>query len=501
MSSNITKVIGTAGCGKTSYLIAQIERACEKYHPSRIGAVSFSKGATVELVDRICDKAGVSPASIQNVRTVHSMCFRLGKFQKKDIAEKNIKEFFEAYPGLAWNQVNSKYDEDLPEIDLTKKESNYNRNRFNMMNILRNRLTPEEEWPDDVQTFFEIWKDWMYQNEYIDFTGLLEHAFMLGLYPDIDVLFVDESQDSTPLQFSLLKKWSEKTHHTVFVGDPNQSIYGWAGSDPDAFKNLPAESTISLNQSHRVPQAVAEYASRIIHGLDMLPTEISGDVSKRLLPDFEKPGEHMLICRCNYQLNRWKKHLIKKGIPWHNPYRVKDKSFNPLETKGFRVLRAYEALSRDEAITAKELKEMVSCTIVKGNLKSGVKSSFKELSLKDTDKIERRDLQLIGVKDAFFTNDLKDVFKVDGVAFELASALRGKDSRSPVILGTIHSVKGGEADHVHLDMTTSKKCLLGILKSKDIEKEERRIAFVAVTRARQSLTLLQQKGSRNKVLP
>ena len=495
-----TKVIGTAGCGKTSYLIEQIEKACSKYHPYKIGAVSFSKAATVELRDRIVEKAGVSPASIQNVRTVHSMCFRLGEFKKEDVADRNLKEFFALYPEMAWTPRKMKYEEDGQGLELPENEAAYNRACYNEMNILRNKRTPPNEWPPDVRTFYDVWNGWMAQNDYIDFTGMLEYVLDAGLFPDIDVLFVDEVQDSSLLQFSLLQKWAENTEHTIYVGDPNQAIYGWAGSNPDAFETMEADNEINLDQTHRVPRAITEYAKKIIPDLDMLPTEEEGEVSRGLKPDLDKEGSHMILCRCNYQLTRWKKWLIRQGITWHNPYRASDKSLNPLFAKAFKALNAYNKLKDYKDITVKELKTLIDCTIAKGNLRKGAKAGFKKLGMEDVKAVSAGDLSLVGFTDEFlsFKKPIEELFKFPGMAGELASK-RLQDRK--IILGTVHSVKGGEADHVHLDMSTSRKCFLGMRNDHEREKEERRIAFVAVTRARKSLELLQQKGVYNKVLP
>ena len=100
----------------------------------------------------------------------------------------------------------------------------------------------------------------------------------------------------------------------AFVGDPKQAIYGWAGSDPDAFEAMPAQQTITLNQSYRVPKAIAEYVRLIFDDVDILPTEVEGAVKKGLIPDLSQPGTHMILCRCNYQLARWKKWLIRTAL-------------------------------------------------------------------------------------------------------------------------------------------------------------------------------------------
>lgn len=99
-----------------------------------------------------------------------------------------------------------------------------------------------------------------------DFTGLLELALTDGERRDVDLLCVDEAQDLSPLQWALLDRWATRARKILIVGDPDQSIYGYAGADG---RRLLAwiragRPTRRLSRSYRVPRLVHALARRII---------------------------------------------------------------------------------------------------------------------------------------------------------------------------------------------------------------------------------------------
>lgn len=74
----------------------------------------------------------------------------------------------------------------------------------------------------------------------IDYTDMECHLYELIQKPDIqdilrhelDLLMVDEFQDTSPLQLAIFLKLSEIAKHAIWVGDPKQSIYSFRGAEP-----------------------------------------------------------------------------------------------------------------------------------------------------------------------------------------------------------------------------------------------------------------------------
>ena len=57
-------------------------------------------------------------------------------------------------------------------------------------------------------------------------------------FPPLKVLIVDEAQDCTPLQWSVIYKLAENTDRIYLAGDDDQAIYQWNGADPKYFTTL-----------------------------------------------------------------------------------------------------------------------------------------------------------------------------------------------------------------------------------------------------------------------
>ncbi|MEZ4891413.1 MAG: UvrD-helicase domain-containing protein [Saprospiraceae bacterium] len=53
-----------------------------------------------------------------------------------------------------------------------------------------------------------------------------------ALKDEIGLLLVDEFQDTSPIQLDIFLELSKLATHSIWVGDPKQSIYGFRGADP-----------------------------------------------------------------------------------------------------------------------------------------------------------------------------------------------------------------------------------------------------------------------------
>ncbi len=53
------------------------------------------------------------------------------------------------------------------------------------------------------------------------------------LSAEVDLLLVDEFQDTNPMQLALFMKLARLAREVVFVGDVKQAIFGFRGSDPE----------------------------------------------------------------------------------------------------------------------------------------------------------------------------------------------------------------------------------------------------------------------------
>lgn len=440
----ISKVIGPPGTGKTTYLLRQIQRAAKKFYVDRIGAVSFTKAAVEEMASRVTDTAGVDRKLAKNIRTVHSLCFELLNMSTDRVAEKLVPDFNKRFPQFAFRPNYKSIQDDVLEY-----HDEQNLELYRQMQVYRNRLVPMGQWPRDVAAFFNAWHDgWCLKEGLMDFTAMIENAIRGKFRPEIDVLFVDECQDLTPLQLSLLDAWSKETQSTIYVGDSDQAIYRFSGAVPEAFRDLKHDWQTVLSQSYRVPLKVHALAQKIIQGIRdredvKYEPRTNGDGSADYAgtPDLSLEGSHMILVRCNYQIGRWKRFLLAQKRMWHNPYRLEDLGWNPIRTGMYKAIMTYFRLQRT-TISLPELKTMVKEVKSAGNLERGAKKAIGVLE--DPSRLDVFDLPPLGFTREFmeFKKPLREVFNMkpnSAVAAMIDQGYSEEDLTSePVIIGTVH---------------------------------------------------------------
>lgn len=525
------RVTGPPGTGKTTWLSRQVGRAIKK-HGSQIGVVSFTKAAAVEAAGR-----GL-PIPDNMVGTLHSMCYRA--FGSTRIFEiDGIKAWNAEHPEWSLESV-GKGALDEPEDSGSKTQGE---SLCQQSCIYRARMLPQESWADtEAGKFYEALKSFKHANGFKDFTDLIEDALdhVPAMPGEPEIIFVDEAQDFSPLELALVRKWGERANQLIIIGDELQCLYGFKGSTPEGFltPELPPENEIILKQSWRLPKEIHEIAVSWIsrcasyRKTDYLPREGEGECREESFntrfPDalvddaiaYSSSGKSvMFLASCGYMLDRLKHEMRQRGLPFHNPYRKKRGDWNPLRGVGERIrcyLRPdFETFGEKARVwTGYELNRWADELEASGTLKRGAKKrlvEFKEHASEPMDMEKLAELfepeSLIALTNAVQSgtkpalqwledHSLESKRKLIEYPIRVARDHGGKAlAESPkIILGTIHSVKGGEADRVYLfpDLAPN-GYRTGWGEDTPQEKDAiRRMFYVGMTRARESLILCQQ---------
>jgi len=505
----IYKVIGPPGTGKTAYLLRQIEKACDKYFPKDLGVVSYTVASVAEARMRVEKKLNVTFKDIPNIRTIHSHCFKLLGTKKDDVMEtaKNIREFNEMYPAFAISGGGKNED--------GQREYEGNDKVFNQMQILRSQLVPKNEWPAECVEFGKVWSMYMLNEGKVDFNGMLEECIRRELSPEIKILMVDEAQDLPALQTALIRQWGEQCDSVLWAGDANQCVFRFAGADPNSFINLEADKVIPLTQSYRLSQAVLSKSVEIIRQAnikELVDFESTleygkGQVINVQQPDLSLPGTHMILCRCNYQVKPYIAALRKQNIPFCNQYRKEDKTWNPLDLDGAKSIKIYLRMLKGEELNIYEVKQMAKNCVAKLCLARGSKKKIESLPLTEKKTYEFFGLLGMGFLGTFLEKQgkISDYFKVKSESKDLVYHLAANNpdqffETPKVCVGTYHSAKGGEADHVWLDAGITARIKKAMQKDSDAWDDECRCAYVAVTRARKTVGIMHSRGYRNPFL-
>jgi len=527
--TEIVKVMGPPGTGKTTHLIQALARTTEHYDPARIGAVSYTNAATEEIKSRASAHADINMKDAEYIRTIHSICFRLLNMTSDKVADEKILEWNLEHPDMTISTKIEYSEETMTDAFGQKyiqgQNAMQNWMAFQRMQVRRNRMIPVKKWYDYLaEKIYVEWKRWTFVNDYMDYTGMLEQVLEERLRPDIDILFVDEAQDLTKLQHEVLKMWAEGIPQ-FYIGDGDQCIYRFAGARPETFINLKNDHEHGLDQSYRLPVAVHEYALKVIrqayyrNDVPFKPTEKQGRVIKCKAPDLSLPGTHMILCRCNRELRDWREFLVENGEPWHNPYRPENLGWNPVLTKIWKAVGIYFNLRSNKYISSTELLHMTDQMVAQGkhtNFNKGMKGKLAMMKFESGTRFNMKDLNDLqtdgkGIfNDVFINKDkpINEIFHLGRRAAGNAGKLLLKRRLYPkhglpeprVVLGTIHSAKGSEADNVWVDLRTSHKCAKS-LNDKSGFDDETRTFYVAVTRSKETLGLMWDEQKFHRDIP
>lgn len=426
--------------------------------------------------------------------------------------------------------------------------------------VLRSRLTPVDLWPTLARAFFGAWCEWKAKNGFTDFEDLIERCAEEKIPPalNFDALYVDECQDLSASEVRLCATWAQMARAFVMVGDPRQCLYEWRGSDPDLFAALIRASKQSdvLGQSYRVPEAVhaeavawvsqlqdgleAEYLPRreIVgqdtDGRPMFGEVVKGSVERngwslrnpdmlaRELTDETSDGTTaMCLTACSYMLRPLISSLREQGVPFHNPYRATRGDWNPLArpnspTSGAGRLVAFSRVSTDvwngEARfwNPKELAGWTDALPADMFVRGG-KTAIKRAAEKSNAAFTPSDLaayvpsqemlaaMLYGDLGWYREHLTPKAAKGSKFALEITDrrGVKALLETPRVIVGTCHSVKGGEADRVYLwpDLSPSGyESYCG-----DARGQVIRQMYVGMTRAKQTLVLCNASSGRSVV--
>lgn len=531
------RVFGPPGTGKTTSLLRNIERAIDRFGASAIMVSSFTRAAAREIIVRL----GNTDIPKNQVGTLHSICFHaLGE---PDIAELKLKEFNEAYPGIAVST--SGQDPDDPLASDVYAAASQGDKLLQRMSLERTRLIPREAWPEMLLHFARLWDDWKAQTGYLDFTDLLEHGYRnLEFAPGLpQVMFNDEAQDYSALQFAIVRRWSKYMEYSIYFGDDDQTLYRFSGADPAHLINddIPPDQKRVLSKSYRVPKVIHKFSSDWIkhcssrYDKTWSPTGLEGEI-KRLsgahfkapnslidaVEDYSERGKTvMLLASCGFVLQPAIAQLRQRGLAFHNPYRENRGDWNPWNTStGSTVGRVAAFLKTDEGglgyrWTYNELKLWSGLIKAKGALKHGAKKLIAEKA-KDSGKLVADHYFLAKVlgegpwQDAFHPwSDRERLFawlneavmepKRKHLDYVTRALKRDPDLMSPyrkprIIVGSVHSVKGGESDVVALFPDLSREAAVAWQRGGVSRDSVIRTFYVGMTRARETLLLPRNYG-------
>lgn len=530
-------VIAGPGSGKTTVLCKRIMRLIgEGILPGSMVAITFTNAAAREIEKRLqsmwrqehdnhfpeCEQ----PMKLGYAGTLHGYCLRLLKSHGKLIGLPSIismlgeDEAHDLLEAAKADQMITCTGKELkealalgPEYFLKLKPANLKGAGLVASAYYRQQLS----------------------SGVLDFDSVLKFAIMLLETMDQNVpaivpwLFWDEVQDSGADDWRIMELIAAQNRFVV--GDPDQSIYGFRGARPDLFLRYlkGSREVITLADNFRCLPEICETANKLIgHNTNRMPKRTeshvmdpaAGTVARWMGFDAEgellalaqeitrlklAPEQCAVLVRTNKLVERVSKSLAAHSIPVAKNMHA-DK---PDDWGKARALISLLSNIRNDTLmywwlvrqNGKRVADGLRLTAMKNRVSIAEAANFPDFTANCNASELPRIMAEMGLsqESIVLVTKAKDTLPDGASMTELAHALadeelHAKQEGHGVTVTTIHSAKGREWEAVFM-LAVEDGILPSRSKSANIE-EERRLAFVAITRAKSYLAVSNSNARR-----
>jgi DNA helicase-2/ATP-dependent DNA helicase PcrA len=543
-------ILAGAGSGKTRVLTHRTAFLIQKMGvaPESVALLTFTNKAAEEMKHRVKELGGKT-GELGFAGTFHTFCAKLLREFGMNVGVNPNYVIFDS------DDSEATMKKVLKEMDIDPKESKPSM-FLSIIGRMKNDLVSVAEAETTAGDYFrrlviKVWKayqDKLKKNNAVDFDDLLVKAVALlkidrvreEINKRLEWILVDEYQDTNRAQFELTKQLAGKKQNITAVGDAAQAIYSFRGAD---YRNLvlfeteyPKAALVSLPMNYRSTQNILDTAYGVISHNTTHPTlhletvEGAGDrvdffeagderdEAKYIVEQSRKisqeDGAVAILYRTNAQSRAFEEELMRRDIPYklvgglrfYNRAEIKDLIAylrilnNPeeeisrarIEKMGKRRAEVFyrwleRASTKQKLGNPGQLLEEIINTV-------GFLERFDERDEDDVARIENIN-ELLAVASQF-----KTVEKFLESAALSESEIKQHRSNAKITLMTVHAAKGLEFEHVFVVgleeglFPHSRSMISG---AKEEIEEERRLMYVAMTRAKRKLTL---SWSRNRLV-
>lgn len=511
-------VLAGAGTGKTRAITYRIAygAAVGAFDPSNVLAVTFTQRAAFEMRHRLA-QLGVPKAQ---ARTFHSAALRqLRHFWPTVVGgplpdviphKASLVAASAARLGITIDRTNVR--DIAAEVEWAKVSMIDAAHYASRVARLR-RDVPAGLDAGDMARLLDVYEDAKNERGVIDFEDIL--IYLCGMLQErADVasivrkqyrsFVVDEFQDVNLLQARLLDLWLGGRHDVCVVGDVAQTIYSFTGASPDYLTGFgrkhPGARIVELTRDYRSTPQIVTLANDVLarssqrEGTVRLSSQRDGgaQVTYRTYDDDRAEAEGIaasitdliaggtaphsiaVLMRTNGQSQAFEEALGARGIPvavaGGKPFFARDDVRTAISR-----LRAAAAASTDDGSVGEIVREVLSGVGWAPEAPSGQAGSDRWSNMN----------AIVGWADDSQAQTLPAfVAELDErVAYQV------EPDKAGVELATIHAAKGLEWDAVFLVGVAEGLLPISYAKTAAAREEERRLLYVAITRARDLLTV------------
>ena len=497
----VTKIYGPPGTGKTTTLISMLKAVLASgTPPTEVAYITHTKAACEEVKQRVADELRCSKQDMKWFRTIHSMCCGMAKIHYNDIWSYKDNDLFHAETGF---YLKGSFDVEALEEFNDDIDDGYDIVLFAQQLALSRMVSLREitsEMPMsskllDPSAFLEAYSDYKNANGKLDFTDMLTTYHADGIPGACKVVFVDEAQDLSKLQWEIVNKFAADADELHIAGDDDQSIYKFLGADEYGFLDYPADEETVLTHSFRVPKLIGEAAAKVINKIERRKEkevewkDKPGEITRYTLDEMFLPWKDwargdetvMVLTRHRRQMYEVRKMLNSLKVP----HTVKGSSMGTSELG--KLIRVYLEMCHGitkfrPAVVAKMLDRIGDKSQASRVRALGVEDRKITLSLGDID------LEPVVEWPKIFAQKKWELRQIEMLRHEVNEyGLNIIGPQPNIDISTYHGSKGREADNVVLFTD----CYAQTWQEQERNPDsEIRLAYVGLTRAKKSVTII-----------
>lgn len=271
-------VLAVPGAGKTTVLIARLATLIYYYNiePSSILSITFSRFAALNMKKRYSKLLNNISGKEPKFSTIHSFSYNLiNNYSKK----RNISySLIESDKLHSKNSIIKNIYKEVEGFNLTDDKLE---DILTGIGYIKNMMMPIDDYKSySIPSFKEIFKryeDYKKTNNLIDFDDMLTLALdILNKNPDICNFYqnqykyiqVDEGQDTSLVQYEIIKKISSPLNNLLVVADDDQSIYEFRGASPefllDFKSHFPNSKILNMSLNYRSSKTIVNLSDLFI---------------------------------------------------------------------------------------------------------------------------------------------------------------------------------------------------------------------------------------------
>jgi superfamily I DNA/RNA helicase len=504
------KIFGPPGTGKTYTLI---ERVLKNYlkkgvHPNEIAFISFTNKAINTARDRaLATFTKYTEEDFSRFKTLHKYCRRY--FDEEVFDPKNCMLDYALQSKIIKTSDTRLEDDSFTYKDWSLGVYDKARNMLQDPILIYKKESYKKDNMDVYLRKISTYEHYKKQS-FIDFTDMIERAIKEVDFPSLKLLILDEAQDFTPLQWSVIYKMADNVDRIYLAGDDDQGIYKWNGANPAYFTTYFPGRKVILRKTRRFGKEIHHFSQIIRRGIiDSVKKDYEHEIKKGFvkrylnfneIPIKELKGTWYILGRVHSTVNELRAYAKSLGL-----YYSDNKGTKSFDEKQWRAIKAWTLLSKDKDISRDQAENMYKyireledynfrTSKFWQNVSEGQRCSFKYLK-------EWCGLDMDNeCKNMSWWQVLKRNFNPNQVAY-FTSLLKNYgqkliDKEPKIIIDTIHSVKGGEANNVVIYSKTNWAASFSN-KNLNEKSDEKRVYYTGVTRARDSLHLLSTNHRNN----